>query len=147
MNANNGRISRAADTHLIIRPHEEDGYAVLEAVTRSFKSPDPITIEWQYPVWLSSGKTATVKRLGKRNDEKRAKEDSEADRLLFAALAKHANYRSESQLVRSTGMGPSRVSRAIGRAVNSETIRSENVKRQGRKVAVYTTTATATATG
>ncbi|HUP77925.1 MAG TPA: AAA family ATPase [Pirellula sp.] len=141
-----GAISRAADTHLIIRPHEEDGYAVLEAVTRSFKSPDPITIEWKYPVWLSSGKAATVKRLGKRTDEKRAKEDSEADQLLLAALAKHPNHLSESQLVRSTGMGPSRVSRAIGRAVSSETIRSKNVKRQGRKVAVYSATATATAT-
>lgn len=37
-----GAISRAADSHLTIREHEEDGALVIESVTRSFPPPEPI---------------------------------------------------------------------------------------------------------
>ncbi len=54
-----GSISRAADTHLIIRAHERENHAVLEARCRSFASPDPVTLNFQWPVWYAS----TLERL------------------------------------------------------------------------------------
>src|SRR6185295_19621385 len=46
-----GAQSRAADTHLILRPHQETDAVVLEAVTRSWQPVEPICLRWQYPVW------------------------------------------------------------------------------------------------
>ena len=141
-----GSISRAADTHIVIRPHEDPELSVLECVTRSFKSPEPVSIRFDWPLWNAVSVDPLVKKLGQRNDEKQAKEDAQADSILLSALAKNGRYLSESQLVRTTGMGPTRVSRAIGRAVSTDSVHQKNVKRQGRKVAVYSATATPTAT-
>lgn len=47
-----GAMSRATDTHLVLRQHQEDGVAVLEAVTRSFQSPQPFCLRFDYPLWV-----------------------------------------------------------------------------------------------
>jgi hypothetical protein len=46
-----GSQSRAVDCHLIIRPHEEPGVAVIDAATRSFPPVKPMCISWDFPVW------------------------------------------------------------------------------------------------
>jgi hypothetical protein len=46
-----GAMARATDTHLILRPHQEDDAVVLEAVARSWPPLDPICLRWTYPVW------------------------------------------------------------------------------------------------
>ncbi|GMU80953.1 MAG: hypothetical protein AMXMBFR47_08240 [Planctomycetota bacterium] len=46
-----GAQSRACDSHLVIRPHAEDGCAAIDAVVRSFAPPERFVIRWQYPVW------------------------------------------------------------------------------------------------
>ncbi len=47
-----GSQSRAADTHLIIRAHEEDDVAVLEGVVRSFPPIDRLAIRFDFPAWF-----------------------------------------------------------------------------------------------
>ncbi|MCP4779765.1 MAG: AAA family ATPase [Hyphomicrobium sp.] len=47
-----GAISRAADTHMVIREHLEEKHVVIEAVTRSGLSPAPVTAEFQFPLWI-----------------------------------------------------------------------------------------------
>jgi len=142
-----GAISRAADTHIVIRPHEQPELCVLECVTRSFKSPKPVSISFDWPIWSAVTATPEVKRVGQRREEKQAKDDAEADQLLLETLGAHAPRNlSESQLVRTSGMGPGRVSRAIGRAVAAGAIAEKRVKRNGRKITTYVKTATANAT-
>ena len=46
-----GSQSRATDTHLVLRPHEEPGAVVLEAAVRSWPPLDPMVLRWQYPLW------------------------------------------------------------------------------------------------
>ncbi len=46
-----GSVSRAADTHMVIREHETASHAVVDTVCRSFRSPDRKTIRWQWPLW------------------------------------------------------------------------------------------------
>ena len=46
-----GAQSRAADTHLIIRPHEEANVAVMQAVVRSWPPVEPMAIRWEFPAW------------------------------------------------------------------------------------------------
>jgi hypothetical protein len=46
-----GSQSRAADTHLVLRPHQQDGVVVLDAAVRSWPPVSPMCLEWVYPVW------------------------------------------------------------------------------------------------
>lgn len=46
-----GAQSRATDTHLVLRPHEEAGVVVLDAAVRSWKPIDPVCLRWTFPVW------------------------------------------------------------------------------------------------
>jgi hypothetical protein len=142
-----GAISRAADTHITIRPHEDDGLCVMEAVTRSFRSPEPVSISYEYPLWHAVTIAPVVRRLGASREAQQSADDTEADETLSETLAQHSDrWLSESQLVRASGMGPSRVARAIGRAAKSKKIKSKKVKRRGHSVAVYQADATADAT-
>lgn len=47
-----GSQSRAADTHLILREHKDDGFLVLEAVVRSFPRHEPIVLQKAFPLML-----------------------------------------------------------------------------------------------
>jgi RecA-family ATPase len=46
-----GSVSRAADTHMVIREHEAESKAVIDTVCRSFVSPEQKSIRWQWPLW------------------------------------------------------------------------------------------------
>jgi hypothetical protein len=46
-----GSQSRATDTHLILRPHEQDDVAVLDAAVRSWPPVSPRCLRWTFPVW------------------------------------------------------------------------------------------------
>ena len=46
-----GSVSRAADTHLIIRKHQEEKYFVLEAESRSFPKIEPKVLQWAFPLF------------------------------------------------------------------------------------------------
>jgi RecA-family ATPase len=65
-----GAISRAADSHLIIRPHEQDDLAVVDAATRSWKCPEPRSIRWDYPKWTMTDIEPQTKQAGKQSKAK-----------------------------------------------------------------------------
>jgi len=46
-----GAQSRATDTHLVLRPHEEDGVVVLDAAVRSWAPIEGVCLRWDFPVW------------------------------------------------------------------------------------------------
>ncbi len=46
-----GSQSRATDTHLVLRSHEEDKAVVLDAAVRSWPPVDPICLRWDFPVF------------------------------------------------------------------------------------------------
>lgn len=46
-----GAQSRAADTHLVLRPHKEPGCVVMDAAVRSFPPVAPVALRWNWPVW------------------------------------------------------------------------------------------------
>lgn len=83
-----GAQSRAADAHLIIRPHEDDGVAVVEAVVRSFPPVDPIAIRFKYPAWFLD-RTADVSRLRQPGNERRSANDQATKDAVLAALEEH----------------------------------------------------------
>lgn len=46
-----GAQARATDTHLILRPHEEDNVFVLDAAVRSWPPVAPMCLRWGFPIW------------------------------------------------------------------------------------------------
>jgi hypothetical protein len=46
-----GSQSRAADSHLVLRAHEEEGAVVVDAVVRSFAPIEPYCMRFKYPRW------------------------------------------------------------------------------------------------
>jgi AAA domain len=46
-----GSQSRATDTHLILRPHQEPGAVVVDAAVRSWPPIEPRCLRWEFPVW------------------------------------------------------------------------------------------------
>lgn len=46
-----GAQSRATDTHLVLRPHEEEHAVVLDAAVRSWPPLQAQVLRWDFPVW------------------------------------------------------------------------------------------------
>ena len=46
-----GSQSRACDTHVILRRHQEEGVVVMDGVCRSFAPPSPCCLRFSFPVW------------------------------------------------------------------------------------------------
>lgn len=59
-----GSQSRAADTHLVLRPHEEDGIFVVEAAVRSWPPIEPLALRWQWPLFTPTTQVDTSALLG-----------------------------------------------------------------------------------
>lgn len=72
-----GAISRAADTHLILRPHEEENAVVLDARLRSWEPLSPIGLRWFFPVWQPDDNLDPALLKGRRKpaDERKAASD------------------------------------------------------------------------
>jgi len=47
-----GAQSRAADSHLTLRPHENDGVVVVDAALRSWPPIRPFCLKWEFPLWV-----------------------------------------------------------------------------------------------
>lgn len=46
-----GAQSRAVDSHVVLRPHEEDDVVVMDAAVRSWPPLDPLCLRWTFPIW------------------------------------------------------------------------------------------------
>jgi len=65
-----GAQSRATDTHLVLRRHEEEDAVVMEAAVRSWPPKEPICLRWAWPLWMpdeSLDPTALRKEGGRKS--------------------------------------------------------------------------------
>jgi len=76
-----GSQSRAADTHLILRQHVENGCVVVDWVARSSAPGEPMVLRWQFPIWVSAPELDPADlrpdkpaRAKKANDQDESKE-------------------------------------------------------------------------
>ncbi|WP_430454062.1 AAA family ATPase [Rhodopirellula europaea] len=69
-----GSQARATDTHLVLRPHEQNDAIVLDAAVRSWPPPEPLCLRWNFPVWTPDD---SLKPTDLRNDgrPRRAKKE------------------------------------------------------------------------
>ena len=125
-----GSISRAADTHIVIRQHENPDLSVLECVTRSFKSPAPVSIRFDWPLWNAVSTAAEVKKQGRQNQDAQAKSDKEA---LAAILDKVQDGKpiQQGRLFEQFEYGENKCRRLVGKLVRDGAIRITRKRRKG----------------
>ncbi|MFM9962883.1 MAG: AAA family ATPase, partial [Planctomycetaceae bacterium] len=46
-----GSMSRAADCHVVLRPHEQENVVVMEAAARSWPPLKPLCLRWEWPLF------------------------------------------------------------------------------------------------
>lgn len=76
-----GSQSRATDTHVILRPHEQPGCVVLEAAVRSWPPVDPLGLRWQFPIWTPDF-SLDPNSLKSEHPRRRPKEKPKPDELV-----------------------------------------------------------------
>jgi hypothetical protein len=70
-----GAQSRATDSHMVLRPHQEKDAAVLEAVVRSWPPLAPRCLRWQFPVWIPAADLDPANLLPERPRRKAVAKD------------------------------------------------------------------------
>ena len=131
-----GAQSRACDSHLVLRQHEEDGCAVLAGVVRSFKPIEPLGIRWQYPLWVPdhSIDVGALKGRVSPAERRQADRDTEAD---DDVLTMCQAWRSRRELRTSTGMNEDRLNRAIARLMKAGLLEYREETRRGNQCEVF----------
>ncbi len=141
-----GAFGRALDNAVVVREHEQPELSVIDFISRTHPPQDQQSARFDWPIWSIVTVEPAVKKPG-RTAAAVAQNDREADEALKQAFeSKPGRNLSESQLVRITGMGPTRISRAIGRATKTGLLTAGRVKRLGKRVEVFRLSATASAT-
>lgn len=115
-----GAQSRATDTHLVLRKHEEEDVVVLDATVRSWPPQLPLCLRWTFPVWTPDRRLdpAELKRdrpaRKTRDDEQEkpvwsresfverfvTKEGKSVDKIVMEAEAEGLSSRKTRKLLR-----------------------------------------------
>ena len=108
-----GSQSRATDCHLILREHEEPGVAVLEAALRSFAPIEPMTLRWQFPIWIPDNSLdhARLRRQPTASQQRQQAADREGMDTTIKAL--RAGRATARKLRSKTGFGEYRQQRML----------------------------------
>lgn len=73
-----GSQARAADAHLVLRPHEEPNCVVLDGVVRSFKPLEPVALRFDFPRWHLASELDPTKLKSSSPGGKRRQGDEKA---------------------------------------------------------------------
>ena len=103
-----GAQSRATDTHLVLRPHEEDGCVVLDAAVRSWPPVEPRCLRWTFPVWNPDDsldpEALRVEGRRRKKEETPAEEPWTVDRFARSFVGERSTSRADI-LVKATQAG------------------------------------------
>lgn len=133
-----GSQSRAADAHIIMRPHEHEGVVVLEAANRSFPPLAPLAIRWQCPLWVhdASVDPRQLKRPQTATERERTGKDRAARAAIVAELA-GGNRITISQVRKLLTCGKDRAERVVYAMLRDGEIVEEAGEVRGNKTEVF----------
>lgn len=132
-----GAISRAADTHLILRPHEENDAVVLDARLRSWEPLQPIGLRWFFPVWQPDDNLDPALLQGRRKPtvERKAEADKGECQKILDALKD--GPKSVSKLSTTIGIGKQKLERLIGLMVHGKRLLATEARVCGNPCVQY----------
>jgi hypothetical protein len=132
-----GSQSRAADTHLILRQHEEAGNFVLEAALRSWPPVEPMSLKWVFPLWVPSDvDPAAIKDRKTKNEIRQQEKDYEGRVKIREALK--LSPATSKELQRKTGLSRNRLERLLGQMQAGGEVKTTPTEKKGNKCEIYT---------
>lgn len=93
-----GSQSRATDTHLVLRQHEEEDAVVLDAAVRSWPPCPARCLRWSFPVW-SPAEDLDPEQLRVENNRKKAEKKEEWTPDAFVAAFVEAQPATRSAIL------------------------------------------------
>jgi len=130
-----GAQSRAADSHLVIRQHEEPDCFVIDAVARSWPPPKPICMRFQFPLWdtvpdldptkLKSTRAGKVKATGGEKEKEAKWEPTAAD--VVNIVRNHGSPIARDEIIsrlKSQSCSASAASRAVKEAERNRLLKN-----------------------
>jgi len=132
-----GAMSRAADTHLVLRPHQDDNCVVLEAALRSWAPVDPIALKWNFPIWRRADDVDVTALKGRKpafEEQRQAKDDAGMQEVLDALICKPDTIRG---LTTRVPMGYERIKKLIAGLSKAGKISSVEVRNRGQLCDLY----------
>ncbi|MEX2386580.1 MAG: AAA family ATPase [Phycisphaeraceae bacterium] len=132
-----GAQSRAADTHLVLRPHEEPGCIVLEAAVRSFAPVDPIGLRWEFPVWNRAHDLDTQALKGRKSQSEEKQDKRDAEGLDAITKALQSGPLTARAIRNHTGLSRDRAERLIGKLYADGQLTAKDVEVRGNKTREY----------
>ena len=130
-----GSQSRAADAHLVLRSHQEEGHVVLDAAVRSWAPAESVTLKWDWPVWVPTDLDPT--QLETTQGKKQGDRNTSGKRTLLE-LIRETGPASLSQLKPRSEMGYDRLKRLLDALEESGEVDVSNGVRFGNQCALYT---------
>ncbi len=129
-----GSQSRAADTHLIIRQHEQDDVAVIEAVVRSWPPVEPLAIRWTFPIWQLDTEADPRKLRKPRERASRESKDLHLDedrKAIVGAMVQTGTPQTKSHIRDNARIGNPRFGFAWASLLEDGTITNAGEVRKG----------------
>jgi hypothetical protein len=111
---------------------------VLEAVTRSFKSPEPVSIQFDWPLWSAIACPAVLKTRKAAGGKSQADNDADGMQAILEAIPDGKSI-PKRKLRTVTGMGDSRLSRLLALIVKDGKLNRRSARKKGsrQKVELY----------
>lgn len=132
-----GAQSRAADCHMVLREHEDEGTYVLDAAVRSFPPVQPLALRWQFPIWVPDEWADASRLKGKLNsqEQKQVDRNAEGEKLIITALLDGPS--TERNLREKTGIGRERQQRLLDGLVARGELAPKEIVIKGRSCKEY----------
>lgn len=132
-----GAISRAADGHLVLRPHEEVDAVVLDARLRSWEPLQPIGLRWAFPVWYPDDNLDPNLLKGRKAPAEERKQEADKGDCEKILEALKDGPKSVSKLSCSVGIGKLKLERLIGLMVHGKRLVESEATIRGNTCTVY----------
>jgi hypothetical protein len=133
-----GSQARAADTHIVLRPHEEAGAFVMEAEVRSFPRPEPVTLRWEFPLWVPDGSLDPSKLAGRMTKQEKRQRERDAEGLDLLRSTLHDEGGATVRILRQkTGLSRERCQRLLDQLEASGEVTGEAVIVRGNECRTY----------
>jgi hypothetical protein len=128
-----GAQSRAADTHIVLRPHQEQGVIVLDAVCRSFPPVDPLPLRWEFPVFVPTDNVDPSALLGKLtvNERRQGERDAKGKADILTML--DSGPATARAIRMTTGISKDRCDKLLHQLEAAEQIIGETVIVRGNE--------------
>ena len=127
LGSGSGVLTRAPDTILAIRPHQQDGFSVLDFKRRSGIDPESITAQFDFPLWrIENDLEPVLKQTMRKSDVAQNKRDEKG---MFEILNSMKRGNGSKNAVRTDlGMGNDRANRLFRKLLDEHKIKTTGKK-------------------